>query len=81
MDSALDMFVHQKHTEAVQMVKQQLLGKHAKKEPQKKELHATAAFILVCMACCYGNMTSHSFSPAVFDQFSLLCLPRLVPLS
>lgn len=77
MDSALDMlFVHQKHMENVQIVKQQLLEKD-----EKRELHATASFILDCMACCYGNMTSHSSSPAVFDQFSLLRLPRLAPLS
>lgn len=42
---------------------------------EKKGPHAIPAFILGCMASCYSNVTSHSFSPAVFDQFSLFASP------
>jgi len=73
MDRILDMlFVHQKHTEAAQMVKRQVWGR----DRERSCTHATPAFILRCMASCYSNMTSHSFSPAVFDQFSLMRLPQ-----
>lgn len=85
-DSIVDVLsVHWEHKEAAQMVKQRLCsyflgwereeGREGEIE-KKKGLHATPAFILGCMASCYSNMTLHSFSPAVFDQFSLLLLPR-----
>ena len=83
MDSILDVLsVHREHKEAAQMVKRRLCSYICdegdggrEREMEKKGLHATPAFILGCMASCYSNMTSHSFSPAVFDQFSLFASP------
>lgn len=62
--------VHQKHKEAMTL----LISDKRQRKRQRKGLLATPAFILGCMASCYSNMTLHSFSPAVFDQFSFLPL-------
>lgn len=83
MDSILDVLsVHREHKEAAQMVKWRLClciwderGRERERR-ERKGPRATPAFILGCMASCYSNMTWHSFSPAVFDQFLLLPLPR-----
>lgn len=80
MDSVVDMlFVWSEHKEAAHMVRAfvHVCGIREK----EKRLHSTPALIYGYVASCYSNMTSHSFSPAVFDQFSLLLLLANLPLS
>lgn len=73
--------LQREHQGAAHMVKRRLrsyflgCGRKGGRD-ERKGLHATPAFILGCMASCHSNVTLHSFSPAVFDQFSLLPLPR-----
>lgn len=79
MDRILDvLFVHRQHKESAHMVKRQLCSYfwnvRGREGEIEKGLHATPALLFGYMASCYSNMTLHSFSPAVFDQFSLLPL-------